>query len=946
MDFLNNALEIQKEYKLLLEHNEGLFFETFYSVLIEYGIEKLQNNLRNMNEIFSEKIYMDFGIYLAEQLQAICMRTLIAEMHIYKSNGKLQGDNKREEYKFFCTSIISKIENIKQLMERYPVLCRCVEERIAYSVNFYKEIIDNFKKDKITIAEKIIKTEKDIYITAIKSKYSDVHKCGRQVVKIQINDKDEILYKPHAMENEKKFGELLEWLSNGLEMEQLKYSFLSYKDHSWCSIVKYKDCQSKKEMSRYYQRLGMQLFLAYFLGTHDLHCENIIASGEYPVLIDLETLINISYIENRETVEAEMSYRLAHSVLCTGLLPVYTWNKGGKGIDTSGMSGGAGERYPFKIPFIVESETSEMHIVYDYPKAKSNQNLARLRGRLCNPIEYEEELIEGFVEAYRYVLTNLKEFREKIESLECLKSRFLAMHTQRYSMALSSSYHPSLLQDGAERELFLMSMWKGREECERELVENEILSLLQGDIPYYEYYLNSKNLYSGMGADMGERLAKKPITTLLEKIDDLSETDMNIQQNFIRIALELMPENRKKCENKAYYVKDNICTTVSENYKNIVDTSVMQLVKRIFNEAIWNRDRNEVNWYQIKLSSEKNMTWDLGTMDMYLYSGLAGMLLLFYDMKFRIEKQKSEEIYGVLRKMLFLYTDQCVQSVDNVQSKKTGAYEGESSIIFAYLILYEKSQDLEYLEYAKKHAKVVGQLLDKDERYDMLSGNAGAAYVFLKLYDCTENKYYLEQAEHAIGILLQHAERQERGIGWRITRELPPMSGMAHGNAGILMPVIRLWKETGKKEYEELAEEIWEYENSLYDQRIENWHDVRSEDIKKEECGAVAWCHGAGGVLISRLYCNELVNDEKWKKRLENDIHRAYKKLKHYWKRDSWSLCHGICGNLWILEKCERNCSSKWKEYMADFKMLPQELVNPGLMNGYGGCIFYLITRL
>mgnify|MGYP000096170679 FL=1 len=76
----------------------------------------------------------------------------------------------------------------------------------------------------------------------------------------------------------------------------------------------------------------------------------------------------------------------------------------------------------------------------------------------------------------------------------------------------------------------------------------------------------------------------------------------------------------------------------------------------------------------------------------------------------------------------------------------------------------------------------------------------------------------------------------------RIVDDLPPMSGMAHGNAGILMPVIELWKETRKKKYKEMAEEIWQYEESLYDVNIQNWLDVRCGSSDEEQIGAVAWC--------------------------------------------------------------------------------------------------------
>ena len=94
-----------------------------------------------------------------------------------------------------------------------------------------------------------------------------------------------------------------------------------------------------------------------------------------------------------------------------------------------------------------------------------------------------------------------------------------------------------------------------------------------------------------------------------------------------------------------------------------------------------------------------------------------------------------------------------MESINNLQSDATGAYDGESSIVYAYLILYEKSKDIRYLKYAEQHVQIVEKLIDRDKRYDMLSGNAGAAYVLLKLYKHTGNSQYLYIAEQAIEIL-------------------------------------------------------------------------------------------------------------------------------------------------------------------------------------------------
>ena len=176
------------------------------------------------------------------------------------------------------------------------------------------------------------------------------------------------------------------------------------------------------------------------------------------------------------------------------------------------------------------------------------------------------------------------------------------------------------------------------------------------------------------------------------------------------------------------------------------------------------------------------------------------------------------------------------------------------------------------------------------------------------------------------------------------------MSGTAHGNGGILTAFLHLWHVTSKDKYEQLAEKVWEYEESLYNPWMNNWMDMQRGEQEMDGIGAMAWCHGAPGILYSRMKCLEYVKDLKWKNRLEKDIHRAYKKLKEYWRRDSWCLCHGICGNLWILEMASEILGGKgetFSNYPAceEIYLLPQEKENPGLLNGYGGILLYLIQK-
>ena len=64
---------------------------------------------------------------------------------------------------------------------------------------------------------------------------------------------------------------------------------LSRPTYGWEENIENKSCNTKEEIERYYFRLGIHLFLGYALGATDLHGENIVAHGEHPVIIDMET---------------------------------------------------------------------------------------------------------------------------------------------------------------------------------------------------------------------------------------------------------------------------------------------------------------------------------------------------------------------------------------------------------------------------------------------------------------------------------------------------------------------------------------------------------------------------------------------------------------------------------------------------------------------------------
>ena len=89
-------------------------------------------------------------------------------------------------------------------------------------------------------------------------------------------------------------------------------------------------------MRRFYHRQGALLALLYVLDGTDMHYENLIAVGEQPVLVDVETLFHPSHAP-AGALSRDPAYRaLLSSVYRTALLPLLVSGEHGVA-DMSGL---------------------------------------------------------------------------------------------------------------------------------------------------------------------------------------------------------------------------------------------------------------------------------------------------------------------------------------------------------------------------------------------------------------------------------------------------------------------------------------------------------------------------------------------------------------------------------------------------------------------------------
>ena len=291
-------------------------------------------------------------------------------------------------------------------------------------------------------------------------------------------------------------------------------------------------------------------------------------------------------------------------------------------------------------------------------------------------------------------------------------------------------------------------------------------------------------------------------------------------------------------------------------------------------------------------------------------------------------KEEYEGLRKVLVDMLFRHTDDLFQKRGE-EKRLTGAYTGEASLAFAYMLLYDICGDCIFLEYLRKQCQVTARGLERDQEYDVLGGNAGAILVFLKAYRLTGEECYMAWAREAGDWLMRAATDYGYGSGWVNRSAGTALTGFAHGTAGIMLALARLGHAAGEKKYLEAAYRAYLYEEHYYREDMLDWEDLRGGESRIRENPEMAWCHG-GGIVLARMEAMEYtVGDFREElRRLEGFVEEKLRTVgdgKQIYLKKSPCLCHGICGNLVLMSRM-----GKTAEEISQFKCLFMKAIRGG----------------
>lgn len=948
---------------LLYNIGEGkkLVFDKFVYHCAVCGKKVLEEKVSNTENI--KAIRECFLKNLSERITKISISTLIFEMYLIKEQGELTGETAKEEYEDYNNRFLGNINYIRELFEIYPCLERMVMETIDNLSNNYALLLHRLNSDYKKIKEKFDLGENLGKIKDIESSGSDSHKKGSSVIIVCWDNGEKLVYKPHCLKTETAFQNFQEYISSHCRLHMKEFHILDCGCYGWEEFVDYKECQTISEVKNYYYRIGVLIFCNYILNVNDIHTENLIVMGEYPVIIDSETIMDNKRTKGKKSAREKVNDDIYDSVLYSGLLPFYKYTQNGKGINMSAINGKEGDEYPILVPILKETGLSTMHYEYVHPISRRSNNLVTLNGKPEKPEKYIDMVSAGFYDAYSYVLKNYNDVLNYIKIFENLGVRHLVQDTQRYSMLLHTSYNPDFLQDGMNRQLFLCSILKNVKEIQGsiEVAKMEIKDLLNMDVPYFSCNTSNSNLYGSEGEEIADYFAFSSIQHLRDKLAGLSQEDLEKQIRFIRIALTDLNDLKVKKQKRDMAPILNYKMLVNSN--NVKLEAVLKLYRILQSNAYYGDDNEDINWMGVIPIGEKgNSSWRIHPLGVYLYDGIGG-IAVFYNALYKCcPNLQLKGICEAFDKTLFQYTEDMLGRTEGLDLENSGAFAGEASVVYVYEVLYKITNEMKYLKYAEKHADILKHSIGNDKNNDIIYGNAGAIIVLVNLYHLTKRRMYLEWAD----IAGENVIRNQHQEGW-YSREGEVLSGFSHGISGIIFALSILNRECKKSLYTQAIQKGLLIEAKMYVEKYNNWMDNRKEvQRQSDEISKfmAAWCHGAPGILLARSKMRYLLKDfDEMTYQISQDTENALSGIRLYGFSDNDCICHGNLGNTEILleyAKEYKDTETKQK-YMKARTKIAQDILNddydcartylhgykiPGFMTGISGMGYSLLRDI
>ena len=340
-------------------------------------------------------------------------------------------------------------DRLISLFNKFPVLAELWSQLICYWGDSVSDLLARIEADKQELSRVFFRGQPIAEIVDLRGALSDPHNKGRTVMRVQFQV-GSIIYKPRSGDGEREWFNLVGYLNAASFQPKLSAArVLCRNDYCWMEDVKATPCTDTVAARRFYKRLGGMIAAAYLVRAVDCHRDNLIASGEHPVLVDAETLWHVD--------SKKKARRLLDVLYATGFFP-----------------------------------TSARRSSYEYRssalgRTRPGKHTAYINSEPLHAGQYESEIVDGFCKAWRCLLSTTGRravFGRRLQRLRDRKRRRIYSSTRAYDAIMQASIQPAALRSGIDRNL-LIARSCTRPGVPQKIIREETNALKRLDIPYF-----------------------------------------------------------------------------------------------------------------------------------------------------------------------------------------------------------------------------------------------------------------------------------------------------------------------------------------------------------------------------------------------------------------------------------------------------------------------------
>ncbi len=832
------------------------------------------------------KVADSAAVSLCNQLVPVSMKVMIQELRRLCKEERLGTDDPAKQYEAFQQKLIYDNRYRYELYNLYPGMFKILDQIFENFSDYYCKILTDVINDWDRI-------EGDSPLSEVLTNKGDTHNFGKTVAFLKFENGRKLIYKPRNLGIENAFQKLLEayneWVDKDNSLKIMKV--VSREDHGIVEFIEHFKCDDAGR-SRYYYRCGELLAILYSLNASDMHYENIIASGEYPVIIDCETAISPFFVQHDTELDL---LEKADSLKRIGLLPIYI-GKGKNRTEVSGFGAAQGQKTPYKVYKLENSGRGDVNIVYDYQEFETAENQAA--DALTD--EDKANIKQGFIHGYEVILKNKQEYKEQVDKLfSNVELRVLLKNTAAYSTMINVLYNPDMLMDETSPKVLLCKDYMiEKDSADADIYQLENRALLRGDIPYFYTRADSKDLISD-SVILREYFMISPMAQVERKIEMMSEEDKDFQSEIIQKTFE----DRHAVFEKDYSgLKYNI-----QNYKReLADDMAGKIEEKSF---CFGRE-GYYGWMDTLMDENEDGGNGYSYIGNNLYNGDAGIAMSFLY----LGTVNNEKKYIDIAEKIVSYENMVFDTYNDQDPYLIGAFDGVGSNLYINSKMYIYTGKQIYRDYMLKIIGFIDNIVEKDTKLDIISGASGYLSVLCSIYEAVDE----EDVRGTVRQAMVHAASFLRSRfnfilgGWRIgiEKEKKVFTGFGHGDSGIITALARCDHDLKEDNYRGIIDRVLEVHRKDYYKAGRGWY----RDDRKILIG-YGWCHGTTGILLSRLLLKSYGIDNPY---LDEDIKAAEELSRIHSTGKSVNLCHGDLSALEILgmidekHKKQSNAAFEW----------------------------------